>query len=102
MELSKEQKQIELQKMALEFGMMSDEKKFQLVCRAMDQVNKLEDELSQVKKAVYRADWFIDHIMGEKKRVNWGETFDINWGEVNLALIEVSKAAQLLRIKYEV
>ena len=36
--------------------------------------------------------WFVDHVMGRKKRVDWGKTFDIEWGRVNSALIKMEKA----------
>ena len=36
--------------------------------------------------------WFVDHIMGKEKRVDWGKTFDMNWMGINEALINLEKA----------
>lgn len=36
--------------------------------------------------------WFVDHIMGKEKRVDWGNTFGVDWGRVNSTLIEMEKS----------
>lgn len=53
------------------------------------------NDYEQMKKSLIEAQWFIDHVMGKEKRVNWGDTFNIDWGKVNTALIEISKGAKL-------
>lgn len=46
--------------------------------------------------AVKSAEWFINHVMGDKKRVDWGNTFDMDWAGVNDALLKISLAAKKL------
>ncbi len=41
----------------------------------------------ELLKTVKEAQWLRDHIMGKEKRVNWGDTFDIDWGRLNNAFI---------------
>lgn len=54
--------------------------------------DKLEAENQKMKEALLKADWLHDHIFGKAKRVDWGKTFDINWGKINEALMSVSQA----------
>lgn len=52
-------------------------------------------ELDELKQGIINAQWFIEHVMGKEKRVDWGNTFNIDWGRVNTALISVSRAAKI-------
>lgn len=42
--------------------------------------------------ALKEAKWFIDHIMGKEKRIDWGNSFNMDWFHVNNALIEIDQA----------
>lgn len=57
-----------------------------------DKRKALEAEIAKMREALTKAKWLHDHIMSEKKRVDWGKTFDIDWGKVNDTLIAVDKA----------
>ena len=61
----------------------------------MSQHKRTIEEQKILEHGIREAQWFIDHVMGKEKRVDWGNTFSIDWGRVNTALIDISKAAQL-------
>lgn len=42
--------------------------------------------------------WFVDHIMGKEKRVDWGNTFDINWMAVNENLVKMERALKRAKV----
>ena len=67
---------------------------------SVETIEDLQEENKKLREALEKAQWFHQHIMGEKKRVNWGATFDIDWVKVNDALISVddalAKAAKVL------
>lgn len=35
--------------------------------------------------------WFMGHVFGKKKRVDWGTTFDVDWGRINAFLLKMSR-----------
>lgn len=58
----------------------------------IEHIRALEEENARLRGALEKAKWFIDHVMGKEKRVDWGRTFDIDWGKVNSALLAVTQA----------
>lgn len=56
-----------------------------------NETEQLEKENEQLRKAVVEAKWLIDHIMGEKKRIDWGKSFNIDWKRLNEAMIVIER-----------
>ncbi len=48
---------------------------------------------NELLAAVKEAQWLREHIMGEKKRIDWGNTFDMDFARMNHAFIAFDKAA---------
>lgn len=59
----------------------------------------LKTQLETLRTGVQDAKWLIDHIFDKKKRVNWGQTYDIDWGRMNTALINIEGASRTLDTK---
>ena len=64
----------------------------------MDKIKSLEDDLKGKDKALLEAKWFVDHVMGNEKRVDWGKSFNMDWERVNTAMIEIHR--EFLKIKF--
>lgn len=56
-------------------------------------VNSHEELLQALREAI----WFIDHVMGKEKRIDWGKSFNIDWARINTALIQIHKVETLLK-----
>lgn len=57
------------------------EKNVSLIAAAPDLLEALEE-----------ARWLRDHIMGDKKRIDWGNSFDVDFGRMNDAFIKFDVA----------
>jgi hypothetical protein len=42
-------------------------------------------------EAITESKWFIDHVMGKEKRIDWGKSYNIDWARLNTALIAINK-----------
>jgi len=58
---------------------------------------RITEENERLREGVIEAKWFVDHVMGKEKRVDWGKTFNIDWGHLNTALISIQKAFNLIK-----
>ena|SRR5688572_2379893 len=54
-----------------------------------ERLKKANEELIT---AVTEAQWFVDHVMGKEKRIDWGKSYNIDWARLNTALIAINKA----------
>lgn len=54
-----------------------------------ERLKKSNDEMSA---ALIEAKWFIDHVMGKEKRIDWGLSYNIDWGRVNTAMIAIDRS----------
>jgi hypothetical protein len=52
---------------------------------------KLKKSNEELTAAVIEAQWFVDHVMGKEKRIDWGKSYNIDWARLNAALITISK-----------
>jgi len=55
-------------------------------------IETLEKQNAEMNNAVTEAKWFIDHVMGKEKRIDWGRSFNIDWARINTAMITIDKA----------
>lgn len=46
----------------------------------------------ELVEAVKEARWLGGHIMGKEKRINWGDTFDIDFGRMNEVFLKFDAA----------
>lgn len=63
----------------------------------VEAVNNHEALLDIAKEAI----WLMQHIMGKKKRIDWGKTFDVDFGHMNDAFIKFEKIRRALKIEVE-
>lgn len=59
-----------------------------------DENERLKKSNDEMAAALIEAKWFIDHVMGKEKRIDWGRSFNIDWGRVNTAMITIHRAGQ--------
>lgn len=52
---------------------------------------RLKKSNEELTKAVIEAQWFVDHVMGKEKRIDWGRSYNIDWEHLNLALIAIHR-----------
>jgi hypothetical protein len=57
----------------------------------MAEVENLKKQNAELTEAVNEAKWFVDHVMGKEKRIDWGKSFSMDWGRVNTALITINR-----------
>lgn len=50
---------------------------------------KLIAQAPDLLRALEGMKWFVDHIMGDQKRVDWGNTFDMDWGKINEVFLDM-------------